>query len=223
VINLSGRPYVTLANNALVGATNIAVALVLIPRYGMTGAAIATASALTFVNLIKLVEVKLLLKTHPFRIDTARALAAVTMASALVVPLDHIINWPGPASEVLVLGTLLFVVYAALIFILGITDEDRVLLAAGLARMGKLGPHPVARVTARTCVAVRRGWQGTVGVFRRGERGNELIPALESLRDTIDALRTQPDGDSHHRPSGSDTEGTTVKGLLDEQAVRASE
>ncbi len=229
VINLSGRPYVTLANNALVGATNIAVALVLIPRYGMTGAAIATASALTFVNLIKLVEVKLLLKTHPFRIDTARALIAVTMAAALVLPLDHIVNWPGPASEVLVLGSLLFASYAGLVYVLGITDEDRALLAAGFARIGKLGPHPLTRAAGRTRALASNGWQSTFGTVRRQQMGRELIPALEALGDTIDSLRTQIGSDSRRgQTGGSRTKEperplTTATGVLDEQAVRTSE
>src|SRR5581483_2352029 len=42
VINLSGRPYITLMNNGLVAAINIGVCIVLIPRYGLAGAATGT-------------------------------------------------------------------------------------------------------------------------------------------------------------------------------------
>ena len=76
VINMSGRPYLTLVNNAAVAALNIVGCLILIPRYGLTGAACSTTASITLVNLIKLVQVRALFGINPFRVETARALVA---------------------------------------------------------------------------------------------------------------------------------------------------
>jgi len=138
VINLSGRPYMTLMNNALVGGINVAVALVLIPRYGMTGASLATASALTLVNLIKLVEVRLLFGMHPFRLDSLRTLAAAAIAAGLTLPLAAVGSWPSPLVESLASAGTLFAAYLWLLAVLGMSEEERELLSAGRARMGRV-------------------------------------------------------------------------------------
>ncbi len=217
VINLSGRPYITLANNALVGGINIVVALALIPRYGMTGAALATASALTFVNLIKLVEVQVLLKTNPFRVDTARTLLAVGMASALVLPLEHVVQWPRPVIEVIVLGTLLFVTYIALVFALGIEPDDRELLSAGGARIARMAQGfsistPPKRVHKDAISSTQRTVAG-------GNRSSgTMVAALESLTATIGEVRAVIVRGRSQPPSKPDDESPTVPATLEDRA-----
>ena len=93
VINMSGRQYLTMSNNALVAGLNIASCLFLIPRYGLTGAAISTASALTLVNLIKLVEVRVLFGIHPFGGHSPRILLAA--AGSVVASLRSFCCRPG--------------------------------------------------------------------------------------------------------------------------------
>ena len=56
VINMSGHPYITLANNAVVAALNVAGCLILIPRYGIVGAAASTTGAVTIVNVVEAVR-----------------------------------------------------------------------------------------------------------------------------------------------------------------------
>ena len=62
---MSGRPYLTLVNNAAVAALNIVLCLILIPRYGLTGAACSTTASLTLVNLVKLAQVRALSESIP--------------------------------------------------------------------------------------------------------------------------------------------------------------
>jgi O-antigen/teichoic acid export membrane protein len=140
LINLSGRPYITLMNNGLVAAINIGVCLVLIPRYGLAGAATGTATALTLVNAIKLVEVKYLFKMSPFRMDSARAFAAAAISSLCALPLVLAVPWPSTVVEVLVVTAVLFLVYARLTFLFGMSDEDKQLFDAGIARFKRRRP-----------------------------------------------------------------------------------
>src|SRR6185369_5196936 len=95
VINMSGRPYLTLVNNAAVAALNIVLCLILIPRYGLTGAACSTTASLTLVNLVKLAQVRALFGINPFRAETVRAIVAGLAATALTAPLALLVDWPG--------------------------------------------------------------------------------------------------------------------------------
>jgi O-antigen/teichoic acid export membrane protein len=135
VINMSGRPYVTMINNALVAAANIGMCLVLIPRYGLTGAALSTAIALTVVNLIKLFQVRAIFGTYSFRLDTAATYAAAAAGSAVAVPIAFVPTWPGPALQTLVASAALFAVYGAIVWLLGMSREDRALFEAARTKL----------------------------------------------------------------------------------------
>jgi O-antigen/teichoic acid export membrane protein len=149
VINMSGRQYLTATNNALVAAINLGAGLLLIPRYGMTGAAIATSVALTLVNLLKLVEVRVMFGFHPFREDSARTFAAAAIAGAVAAPASVLADGPAPLVEVLYVGSLLFAAYVAALWALGVSDEDRELFGLGRRKIARLGFPPGALRRAR--------------------------------------------------------------------------
>ena len=128
VINMSGRPYLTLVNNAAVAALNIVGCLILIPRYGLTGAACSTTASITLVNLIKLAQVRALFGINPFRVETARALLAGLAATALTAPLALLVDWPGPAAQVLATTALLVPLYGVIFWRSAAGAEERELL-----------------------------------------------------------------------------------------------
>jgi O-antigen/teichoic acid export membrane protein len=135
VINMSGRQYLTMTNNALVAGLNVLGCLLLIPRFGLTGAAISTASALTLVNVIKLLEVKLLFGIHPFRGQSLRIFLAAAVSVAAALPVAVLPDWPGALVEIAVAETILFATYSGLAWVLAMTAEDRELFALGRARL----------------------------------------------------------------------------------------
>jgi O-antigen/teichoic acid export membrane protein len=135
VINMSGRQYLTMTNNALVAALNIVSCVFLIPRYGLAGAAISTASALTLVNVIKLIEVRLLFGIHPFGWYSTRILFAAAGSVAATLPLAVLPSWQHSLVEIAVCGSVLIAVYGTLTWALALTPEDRELLAQGQARL----------------------------------------------------------------------------------------
>jgi O-antigen/teichoic acid export membrane protein len=128
VINMSGRPYLTLVNNAAVAALNIVLCLILIPRYGLTGAACATTASLTLVNLVKLAQVRALFGINPFRAETARAIVAGLAAAALTAPLALLVDWPSPVAQVLASAALLMPLYAVIFWRSAAGAEERELL-----------------------------------------------------------------------------------------------
>jgi O-antigen/teichoic acid export membrane protein len=137
VINLSGRPYLTMLNNALVAGLNVVGCLLLIPRYGMTGAACSTAGSLTLVNLIKLGEVKLIFRMSPFRRDSVRAFAAGAVAVALAVPVVFIPSWPSSLAEIVAGAAVLLSSYVVLFWLFALNEEEHELVVAAKSRLGR--------------------------------------------------------------------------------------
>ena len=88
VINLSGHPRVTLFDNVLVFSANFVLCLILVPRYGMTGASASTLIALCSVTLLQVGQVARLFRILPFRDDQLRALAAGVLAALATAAVD---------------------------------------------------------------------------------------------------------------------------------------
>jgi len=128
VINMSGRPYVTMSNNAAVATLNVIGCAILIPRYGITGAAVSTTASITAVNLLKLVQVRVMFGINPFRAQAAYALLAGVLAAALALPVVAV--WPNavPLLEVAVVGALVTGLYAWFFWTFAAGDEERGLL-----------------------------------------------------------------------------------------------
>jgi O-antigen/teichoic acid export membrane protein len=138
VINLSGHPRVTLFDNALVFASNFALCLILVPRYGMTGAAASTLTALCLVTLIQVGQVGRIFRIHPFRADQLRALAAGGIAAVATAALTWL-SWPAPLVEVVAGGLVFVVVYGCSIAVLGVSDETRELATRARDRILRRG------------------------------------------------------------------------------------
>lgn len=66
LLAMTGHPRVILYNNAAMCVLNFFLNLYLIPRYGIPGAAIASAVSWSAINLARLAEVKIILGLHPF-------------------------------------------------------------------------------------------------------------------------------------------------------------
>jgi O-antigen/teichoic acid export membrane protein len=134
LINMSGRPYITAVNNAFVALLNLVMCAVLIPKYGMTGAACSTATALTLANLIKLVQVRVIFRLSPFRSSTVRTLLAIAVASAVALAMKPL-PWPNALAEVVAISSVLMLVYGAVMWRFGTSAEDRELLVTAWRRI----------------------------------------------------------------------------------------
>jgi O-antigen/teichoic acid export membrane protein len=129
MITMIGRSKINLANMSGILIMNIVLNLLLIPRYGIIGAAISVTASLALINIIRLVEVMIILKIHPYRWDFFKPLLAggVTAFVAYIiksVDLDfqnYLIS--------LVSGLFVFLlVYAGSLLFLGIEKEDKYIL-----------------------------------------------------------------------------------------------
>lgn len=140
LLMLSGHQLYNAINIAVVTAANIALNLFLIPRYGVLGAAIATAISLAVINVVGLIEVKLLIGIWPYRLSYLKLVAAAVVTAALNLYLRARL----PELEfiqivLLLIGT--FVVFLGVLALLGIEEDDRMLIGRmmGRARRGMKG------------------------------------------------------------------------------------
>jgi O-antigen/teichoic acid export membrane protein len=129
VIDMSGRSKVTLFNAIPHFLLQTALCLLLIPRYGVVGAALARVLSLGFLRVIQLVEVRRFLQMHPFRRDFAKPLVAGSVG-ALVLTLikGSLTVIPNPVIVALTAAAVLTAAYGLTLRALGLSEDDRRIL-----------------------------------------------------------------------------------------------
>jgi O-antigen/teichoic acid export membrane protein len=105
--------------------------LVLVPFFGIYGAAAATAAAMVLVNVLTLLSVRRYLGFWPYSVRYAQPVAAGLVAAASV----YLAQWlvlPGysGAAALLVFVPLFLAVFGALLVGLGLSQSDRQFLAS---------------------------------------------------------------------------------------------
>jgi O-antigen/teichoic acid export membrane protein len=133
LLAMAGRARLTLANSIAFLALSLALDLVLIPRYGLIGAAVANATAIAAVNLLRLWQIRRVLGIGPYDRRFLRPLFAGLAAGAVaaLVPLAGVGGFPALGVRCALLG----LGYLGLLWVLGIEQEDREVARAALSRL----------------------------------------------------------------------------------------
>ncbi len=136
ILMLSGHQIYNAVNIAAVTAANIALNLFLIPRYGVLGAAIATSISLAAINVVGLIEVKLLIGIWPYRLSYLKLVAAGAVALAGNLYLrDRTPEFSFAPAILMLVAT--FVVFLGVLALLGIEEDDRMLFGRMIRRVGR--------------------------------------------------------------------------------------
>jgi O-antigen/teichoic acid export membrane protein len=146
VLTMSGRPALNFANNLGGLACNIALNLALIPRLGITGAAVAWAVAIAAINAARLIEVRALLGITPFAPDLWKPAVAVAAAA---VSGGATLRWAagtdlGTAATLVATTVVFGAVYVAAMIGLRPGEEDRRLFRVLIAGAGAPTPAGLA-------------------------------------------------------------------------------
>lgn len=123
MIFMSGRSDITLKNNLAVLIINTALNYLLIPRYGILGAACATGTSLVFLSVIRITEIYFLMKISPFKIELWKPLSAGLVSFSVVMFICKNIAADG-ITIVISLLSLLFVLYSLLMYLFRVNEED---------------------------------------------------------------------------------------------------
>lgn len=125
MLTMTGRPKVDFLNSCLLCGLNIGLNYLLIPRYGIIGASIATGFSVALINILRLGEVYYILKMHPFKLSFLQPIVS-GMASFFVVYLIKLFFSPSSLFVYVLLAILYVGLY--LIFMISFrTEEDKFL------------------------------------------------------------------------------------------------
>ncbi|HZO79004.1 MAG TPA: lipopolysaccharide biosynthesis protein [Solirubrobacteraceae bacterium] len=101
VLTSTGRSALSLANGLTALGVNVGVDLILIPRYGIIGAAIGWAAAIVAANLIPLAQLAWIVRIHPFGRATITACALTAVSFGVIPFLVRVLLGDGVAAQIL--------------------------------------------------------------------------------------------------------------------------
>ncbi len=125
---MSGRERLEFLNTFLVALSNIVLNILLIPKYGMLGAALATGISIITVNLIRLVEVSKILNIFPY---DSRYFKGIIAGVLSVFTLFFIIPFTDNFHYIISLGAIVFsvvLVFIIVLITLKLDEEDSIVL-----------------------------------------------------------------------------------------------
>lgn len=126
-LSMTGKQHIEMSNSLVMVIINIILNYFLIPMYGSLGAAIATGVSIVSINLIRLLEVYIIYKIHPYNMGYIHGIASGIITVIILHLLGNHMpvhsNVMGFSLNTLVVG----VIFVTSFFIMGRSDEDRFL------------------------------------------------------------------------------------------------
>lgn len=145
ILDMTDHTRLNSANSAFMVMITIVLDLLLIPRWGVLGAAAASAFSTVIVNLVCMIEVLVLLKMLPYERGFLKLLAAGAVSAATTY---FAIQYLALPSLLLLFAgaTILWGIYILVIVALGLSADDRMVIASIRYRLKMLAPkrNPVA-------------------------------------------------------------------------------
>jgi O-antigen/teichoic acid export membrane protein len=128
VLDMSGKTFLKLVNSFAAFVLALGLNVLLIPKWGLVGAAVATLVSAAVINVLRLVEVFVLFRLLPYNLSFIKPIVAGLTASAIAWVL-HPLS-PSDANLIFAAATaaIMLVVYGGMILLLGLSEEDRMVL-----------------------------------------------------------------------------------------------
>ena len=128
ILDMTGHTRVKLLNSALSVALAIGLNWILIPPMGIVGAALAAVGSIAIVNILRLVQVRLLVGVQPYDTSWLKPIAAGLAAALAAVGVALVAG--GPTTILgFALGALVLIGgYVGAIVALGLSEDDRMVL-----------------------------------------------------------------------------------------------
>jgi O-antigen/teichoic acid export membrane protein len=126
---MTGHQKLSFLNSLMGIVVNVVLSIILVPHYGAMGVAIGTGLAICVLNLLRLLQVRILLKIQPYRLDTLKPIAAFLLSAVVTgVPLylAHLLH----VNLLFQLGLVpvFMLVYLGLIVLFKFSPEDQIVV-----------------------------------------------------------------------------------------------
>jgi O-antigen/teichoic acid export membrane protein len=136
VLTMSGRSALNFADNAAALVVNVGLNVLLVPRFGLVGAAVSWSVAIVGVNAARVIQVRRLFGVSPFGRALVTPALAIGIASATALAERIALDRGGAPSWVRLaaIGVVFVATYLLALVGLGLAPEDRVLARAAVGR-----------------------------------------------------------------------------------------
>lgn len=132
VLVLAGHSKIVMWNGIGMGVLQIGLNFILIPRFGLLGAAITSAIVLITLNIVRLVEARVLLRLVAYDREIWKPLLAACVSSLLVLLVE---SWLAQSAlHLFLLMGLVVMSYYGFLLLFGFCKEDRDVMAQFLAK-----------------------------------------------------------------------------------------
>ena len=138
VLVMSGHQYLKLFGDLAMAITNVVLNILLIPRWGMVGAAAATGVSVAMVHILRLVQVWWVLRLTPYTVRYLKAIVAGSAAGACGVLLRSPLDGLHFLAVLALVGAAMIVLYVLLLIMLGLEPEDRSILGDLASRVRRV-------------------------------------------------------------------------------------
>ncbi len=136
MISMTGRSKINLFNTVTTLLMNIVLNIILIPKHGIIGAAVATAVSISLINILSVAEVYIIYRIHPYRLDFLKSLAGSALPIAVLCIAKNTILTNVNYLLSLVLGSLTYIgLYGLILYLLGINEEEKSILGTIKAKL----------------------------------------------------------------------------------------
>jgi O-antigen/teichoic acid export membrane protein len=129
VLDMTGHTWVKFINSTAALVLAIGLSALLVPPLGIIGAALAALGSLGGVNVLRLVQVKLLVGVLPYNAAFLKPIAAALLGGGAAYAVSRPLVGLGPFPGAVVGIAVLAAVYVATLLLLGIDEDDRVVLS----------------------------------------------------------------------------------------------
>jgi O-antigen/teichoic acid export membrane protein len=127
---MTGRPKTNLLNSGIMCIINVILNMLLIPPYGIIGAACATAFAIISVQLLRLGEVWYFLKMHPYRGDFWKPVLCCLVSFSIIFSTGRLVADINEILRIILFSIVFLSSYIGLLFLFKLSPEDRVTMNA---------------------------------------------------------------------------------------------
>ncbi|HUE98220.1 MAG TPA: flippase [Anaerolineales bacterium] len=128
ILSMTGHTRLKLVNNIVSISLSIGLNVLLIPRFGIVGAAVSALLVYIALNSIRILQVYYLMRLTPYNRTFLKPIAAALVAFGVIFALK---TWLPVGENILFVAAYAFTllgIFAGMIWLMGLSSEDRMLL-----------------------------------------------------------------------------------------------
>jgi O-antigen/teichoic acid export membrane protein len=145
MIVMTGHSKMTFVNSLISAGLSVALSLALVTAWGLVGVAVAAALSTALINVIRLVQVFRVHRLWPYSRQFYKPFLAGVVALLVSAAVSHVVSAEQGYILLLMNVVVLWSVYLAMLWLLRLSDEDRMVLLRVQRRLGAaLDRHRVA-------------------------------------------------------------------------------